>query len=365
MQISKIFVSDPLGPKVRSLSMRERERLFFLLAQMVRSGQTAESSLRAVAKAFKQEKKDDLSAGLISIAQKVAQGRSLSKAMEAEYIMFSDVHRAAIMAGEAANNLYQAFSVLQKLEAQKMQAARSGMAELLTPAGMLLMSLASITNTGTNTLPAMVRVAQAQGKSISPVTMGVMESAHMVVHNWYLILTVMIVGAITFYSTIKTPQGRGWLDEMVLRIPGYGQYVAYKVYTSMLLYFPHLISSGVKPKQMIPIMEALATNQVLKRRIESFNQVITTGGQMSDAMDKAGFPPLAVTPVRVAENYAGDNRTGVNDAMVDGMNHSYEILDRLLQDNERRFVAIFSTFLWIAGAALMLTEMLSIVLSQT
>ena len=80
--------NNPLGPKVRDISLRDRERVFFLMAQMLRAGQTAEGSLRAVAKAFKTEKKDDIALGLTAIAQKVAQGRSLSKSMDSEPIMF-------------------------------------------------------------------------------------------------------------------------------------------------------------------------------------------------------------------------------------------------------------------------------------
>ena len=132
----------------------------------------------------------------------------------------------------------------------------------------------------------------------------------------------------------------------------------------MLLYFPHLIASGVKPKQMIPIMEALATNSVLKRRIDLFNQTIITGGNMSTAMERAGFPPIAVTPVRVSEHYAG-SKEGVNDVMIEGMNHSYSILERDLSDAHKRFIAVFSAGMWILGGIVMMLDMLSIVLSQT
>ena len=61
LNLSTLSGSNPLGPKVRDMSLRDRERLFFLMAQMLRAGQTAEGSLRAVARAFKSEKKDAIS----------------------------------------------------------------------------------------------------------------------------------------------------------------------------------------------------------------------------------------------------------------------------------------------------------------
>ena len=85
---------------------------------------------------------------------------------------------------------------------------------------------------------------------------------------------------------------------------------------------------------------------------------------MSEAMEKAGFPPISVTPVRVSEHYAGAN-TDVNDVMVEGMRHSYTILDRDLTDAQRKFVTTFSTIMWILGGGTMLLEMLSIVFAQT
>ncbi|MBI1364091.1 MAG: hypothetical protein GC134_08905 [Proteobacteria bacterium] len=343
--------------------MADRERLFFLMAQMLRSGQTSESGLRAVAKAFKTEGKDDISSGLLAIAQKVAQGKSLSKAAEIEYILFTDIHRAAIMAGEASNNMYEAFSVLRKLEDKKMESQRAGFAELFTPIAMLLLSFASIFNTGLNTLPNLMQMRKAQGKDPNMVSEFVMNFTHGVAAHWHFIAAFLVIFIIVSYSMIRTTQGRFWLDFYLLKVPLLGKYTSYKVYTNMLLYFPHLIRSGVKPKQMIPIMEALATNVVLRRRIDMFNQVITAGGQMSDAMDKAGFPPIAVTPVKVSENYAG-NTDGINDVMVEGMDHAYTILDRLLTDANSRFVGVTSAFLWIAGGAVMLMEMLSIVFAQ-
>jgi type IV pilus assembly protein PilC len=343
--------------------MSDRERLFFLMAQMLRSGQTSDASLRAVAKAFKSEGKGDISAGLLAIAQKVAQGKSLSKAAEIEYILFTDIHRAAIMAGEASNNMYEAFAVLRKLEDKKMQSQRAGLAELLTPILMLVLSLASLFNTGLRTMPNLLQMRKAQGKEPNMSSQFVMDFTHAVADHWHIIFAIVVIFSIVMYSTIRTTQGRFWLDFYLLRVPLLGKFTSYKVYTNMLLYFPHLIRSGVKPKQMIPIMEALATNVVLRRRIDLFNQVITTGGQMSDAMDKAGFPPIAVTPVKVSENYSG-NQDGVNDVMVEGMDHAYTILDRLLTDANTRFIAIFSATLWIMGGGVMLLEMLSIVFAQ-
>src|SRR5690606_14489326 len=109
---------------------------------------------------------------------------------------------------------------------------------------------------------------------------------------------------------------------------------------------------------------ALATNIILRRRIDFFNQVLTAGGKMSDAMERAGFPPLSVTPIRVSEHYAGSN-TDVNDVMVEGMRHSYTILERDLNDAQKNFVTVLSTLMWILGGGTMLLEMLSIVFAQT
>ena len=365
MQNWNIFTNNPLGPKVREISLRDRERMFFLMAQMLRAGQPAEGSLRAVAKAFKSEKQDNVSLALNSIAQKVSQGRPLSKAAESEPILFDDVHRAAILAGEASNAMYESFKTLQELEERKMHMRRAGMAEVITPSALFILSLASLFNTGLNTLPALSAMKRAQGEEIGLIASTIMTFTSFMASNWYILLAFVIVFTVVAYSTFKTPQGKFWLDGALLKVPGLGKFMSYKVYTSMLLYFPSMIESGVKPKQMIPIMEALATNLVLKRRIEYFNQVLTAGGKMSQAMEKSGFPPISVTPIRVSEHYAGGGDSGVNDVMVEGMRHSYTILDRDLGDAQKRFVTTLATIMWILGGGTMLMEMLSIVMAQT
>lgn len=363
MQIWKQFSNDGIGPRCREVTSNDRERLFFLMHQMLKCGQPTEACVRAVARAFRAEKKEDISTALHSIAQKVAQGKPLSRATEGEYILFTDIHRAALMAGEASNNMTEAFNVLQSLEDKKLKSQQSGAAEIITPTILFLMSCISLFNTGLNTMPTMAQMRKAQGKEMPAVPSMIMDITGSLAEYWYFILSGFIIFCIVAYSMTKSTQGRFWLDSYTLKIPGFGKYITYKTYASMLLYFPHLIASGVKPKQMIPIMEALATNAILKRRIDLFNQVITTGGQMSDAMEKAGFPPIAVTPVKVSESYAGNDK-GVNDVMIDGMNHSYSILDRELNDAHKKFIAVFSTIMWLLGGAVLLLEMLAIVMSQ-
>lgn len=366
MPISRIYswiAQENIGPKARDVSAKDRERVFFLLAQMFRAGQPSEASLRTVAKSFKTENKDDIYNGLNAIAHKVSQGRALSKACELEPLIFSDVHRAAILAGEAANEMYLSFKTLQELELQKIKSAKSSKAELLTPALMLVFSLVSIFNTGLNTLPQMVKVSEQEGKSAASSVEFVMTTTAFFADNWHYLVGLLATGLIVFFSMVKTPRGKYWWDSVLINMPVYGKFLTYEVYNSMLLYFPRLISSGVKPKQMIPIMKALSTNAVLIERVDIFNQVLTNGGQISEALEKSGFPEIAVTPVRVSEHYtAADSQ--VNDAMVEGMQHSHAIIARYLDEAQSFFVSTVSALLWIGGGSLMLLDMLSIIFSQ-
>lgn len=352
------------GPQAREVSMRDRERFFFLMGMMFKSGQTSVSALKTVAKAFGAEGNKQISAALAAMAQKVSQGRSLSKAMEAEPVLFLTVHRAAILAGEASNRMQQAFEILRVLEDKKIEASKGGMAELLTPALLAIMSLVSLFNTGLNTLPVMAEVREQQGKALGWLPQFTLDFTSFMAAYWYIFLSIVVVTVIALYSFRQTANGQYQYDNFLLNIPVLGLYISYKTYSQMLLYFPHLIESGVKPKQMTPIMEALATNVALKRKIETFNQTINTGGKMSQAMDKAGFPAIAVTPVAVSENYAGRD-DNVNDVMMEGMHHSYTIMERVLDETQKKFIGIASSGIWIFGGGVMMVEMMSIVLTQS
>ncbi len=345
------------------MDARDRERFFFFMAMMMKTGQTTSDALRAVAKAFRNEKKDAIASAVAGLAQKVSQGKSLSAAMVSERTMFTDLHRAAILAGEAANNMQKSFEILRILEDKKINSSRAGLAELLTPFLMMLLSLASLFNTGLNTLPVMARVREAQGKPMGMLPNGIMETTAFCSQYWYIFVGMFLLMGLMIWSLNSNPAGRTTLHALQLKIPVYGRYLLFHTYTQMLLYFPYLIASGVKPKQLIPIMEGLATNLVIKKRIDQFNHTITTGGTLAQAMERAGFPEIIVTPVSVAENYAPT--TGhVNDVLIEGMQHAHAILERMLTDTHTKFVGIFSAVLWILGGALMMCDMLSIVLSQ-
>jgi type II secretory pathway component PulF len=365
---SKLFAKPALGtlagiPGQGRMTPRDRERFFFFMSMMMRTGQTTSEALKSVGRAFKAEKNDVVAAALQGLAQKVAQGKPLSQALLSEKGMFTDIHRAAILAGEAANNMQKSFEVLRVLEDKSMASARAGMAEFLTPLLMLLLSFASIMNTGLNTLPTMAKLREAQGKAMGVIPEAIMNMSAALAVNWYVVVALVIMAGVSLWSMNSNPAGRTMLHNAQLNVPIYGQYLIYRTYAQMLLYFPYLIASGVKPKQLIPIMEALSTNVVIKKRIDQFNHVITTGGGLAEAMTRAGFPELIVTPVSVAENYA-PTEGNVNDVMIDGMTHAHGILERMLEDTQKRFIAVFSTVLWVAGGVLMMLDMLSIVLTQ-
>lgn len=353
----------PGGGGGASIDPRDRERFFFFMAMMMKSGQTTSDALRAVARAFRAEKNDEVANAIAGLSQKVAQGKSLSQAMMTERKMFTDLHRAAVLAGEASNNMRKSFEILRILEEKKINSARAGMAELLTPLLMLFLSCISIFNTGLNTLPIMAKLREQQGKPLGLIPSGIMETTTFCSHYWYIFLAVFLTLIIGVWSLNSNPAGRTSLHALQLKVPVYGKYLIYETYTQMLLYFPYLIASGVKPKQLIPIMEGLATNIVLRRRIDQFNHVITTGGTLAEAMSRAGFPELIVTPVSVAENYA-PTEGNVNDVLIEGMQHAYTILERMLNDTHARFISVFSAFLWVIGGAVMMLDMLSIVLTQ-
>ena len=346
-----------------TMNPQDRERFFFFMGMMMKTGQTTADALRAVARAFRAERNENVAAAVAGLAQKVAQGKPLSQAMLAERKMFTDIHRAAILAGEASNNMQKSFEVLRTLEEKKILENRAGMAELLTPLLMLVLSCASIFNTGLNTLPVMAKLREGQGKPMGMIPGGIMDTTAFLANYWYIFLGIVVTALTVFASLYTSPQGRTLLHGLQLKIPVYGRYLAYNTYGQMLLYFPYLIASGVRPKQLIPIMEALATNVVLRRRVDAFNHVITTGGKLSEAMSRAGFPELVITPVSVGENYA-PTEGNVNDVLIEGMQHAHGIIERLLTDTSKQFIAVASTILWILGGAVMMLDMLSIVLTQ-
>jgi len=346
-----------------AIDPRDRERFFFFMAMMMKTGQTTSDALRAVARAFRAEKNEAVANAITGLSQKVAQGKSLSQAMQTERRMFTELHRAAILAGEASNNMQKSFEILRILEDKAINSRRAGLAELLTPLLMLVLSLVSVFNTGLNTLPVMAKLREAQGKPMGMIPNGIMSATQACAEYWYLFAGVILVAIVVIWSLNSNPAGRTTLHNMQLKIPIYGRYLIYQTYTQMLLYFPYLIASGVKPKQLIPIMEGLATNIVIRRRIDQFNHVITTGGTMAEAMSRAGFPELIVTPVSVAENYA-PTEGNVNDVLIEGMSHAHTLLERILNDTHKQFIGITSALLWIMGGAVMMLDMLSIVLSQ-
>ena len=217
MPISKPSTKLGGSNSARGMSGRDRERFFFFMAMMMRTGQTTSEALRAVAKSFKSEKKDAVANSISAMGQKVAQGRPLSAAMQSEKHMFADIHRAAILAGEASNNMQKSFEVLRVLEEKKLNENRAGIAELLTPFLMLVLSCVSIFNTGLNTLPVMATLREAQGKPMGAIPSGIINVTGFFADFWLVFVGLFATMAIIIWSLTSNPQGRTTLHAAQLK----------------------------------------------------------------------------------------------------------------------------------------------------
>jgi type IV pilus assembly protein PilC len=137
--------------------------------------------------------------------------------------------------------------------------------------------------------------------------------------NWWLLLAIIIGGAVGFKRYYATESGHYRLDKMLLNFPILGNVVRKGAVARFTRTLGTLIASGVPILNGLEITARTAGNKVLEKAIMETRQSISEGNTIADPLKACGvFPPMVVQMISVGE------QTGALDEMLDKIADFYD-----------------------------------------
>jgi len=140
------------------------------------------------------------------------------------------------------------------------------------------------------------------GDALPVLTRGVIAAGDFVqLYGWIMLL--MLVPAVMLSKRwLKTPKGKSWLDQKLLRLPVLGQ-VLFKYETAQFSRtLGTLLHNGVSLLKALSIATGTVGNTQVRSALEGLTPAVKQGGRMSVALAEAGaFTPMMIQIVRVGE----------------------------------------------------------------
>jgi type IV pilus assembly protein PilC len=279
------------------------------LATMVTSGM---SIMRALQVLETQTGSKLLREAIAGVRHDVEAGLLLSDAMGRHPKVFGPLYVAMVRAGETGGVLEECLMrVADQLE-KDAALRRQVRAAMIYPALVITFAVGVLLALVAFLIPVFVGVFKQFPGKLPALTQFMVNFSHLVTHQWYVLIVVLVAGVGGFVALRRNERGRDAWDAFKLRIPmKIGEVVQKVAIARWSRTLSALASAGVPIMQAIEITGKTAGNRVIEKSMGDVITSVKGGGTIS-----APLKDCPVFPAMVSQMVGVGEETGALDAML-------------------------------------------------
>jgi general secretion pathway protein F len=239
---------------------------------------------------------------LEDLLKTVKGGKGLSQAMQAYPDVFGNFYVNMVRSGEASGNLAEVLARLAEYLERAKAVRSSVVSALIYPSILLVVAVLSVTLMLGFVVPQFESLFADMGDALPLLTQGVIWVGEFI-RSWGLLLLVVVVGGVFLVRRwVKTPAGKIWLDQRMLKLPVLGGVVFKYEVARFSRTLGTLIGNGVSLLQSLSIALETLDNHQMRTAFEGLAPKVKQGGRISVALAEAEvFSPMVIQMARVGE----------------------------------------------------------------
>ncbi len=301
------------GPGVTTKDLAIFTRQF---ATMISAGLPLVQCLDILAK---QSSKPSFGRVISEVTREVEAGATLSDALGKHKVVFDDLFRNMVAAGEAGGVLDEILlrlaTYIEKADALK----RKVQSAMVYPAVVLTVALGATAFMLIFIIPTFAKMFTDFGGELPLPTKIVLGLSDLLVHWWWVGLLGIFAGVVALQRFYSTENGHRQVDALMIRMPVLGDVLLKGAVARFTRTLGTLISSGVPILSGLEITARTAGNKVIAEAIMNARASIREGETVSAPLKSSGvFPPMVTQMIAVGE------QTGALDEMLTKIAVFYE-----------------------------------------
>ena len=312
------------------VSIQDLSQMTSQLSTLVGAGIPVVEALTAL---VEQTDNPKLKAVLADVKEKVNEGTTLAKAMRSHPSVFSELYINMVDAGEQSGALETVLLRLVAFTESQVQLQGKLVASLTYPLLMIGISLFMVVGLFTFVIPKIKRVFDSFGEGLPMITSIIFGFSNFLTGYWWLVLLVGGGSAFFFVRYIRTPKGRWWWHQALLRIPIFGGIQRKVAVSRFARTLATLLTSGVPILTALAIVKSVVGNDVIADAVGNASKNIAEGQSIAVPLKASGqFDPIVIHMITVGEK-TGELETmlgKVADAYDQVVNNTVETLTSLL-----------------------------------
>uniref|UniRef100_A0A832I0R6 Type II secretion system F family protein n=1 Tax=Eiseniibacteriota bacterium TaxID=2212470 RepID=A0A832I0R6_UNCEI len=267
----------------------------------------------------KQSSKPAFGRIIAEVTREVESGSTLADALGKHKVVFDDLFRNMVAAGEAGGVLDEILmrlaTYIEKADALK----RKVQSAMVYPAVVLTVALGATAFMLIFIIPTFAKMFTDFGGELPLPTKIVLGLSGFLTSFWWALLLGIVAAVMTFQRYYATEAGRRNVDAMMLKFPVLGDVLLKGAVARFTRTLGTLIASGVPILSGLEITARTAGNKIISEAIMTARASIREGETVSAPLKTSGiFPPMVVQMISVGE------QTGALDEMLTKIAVFYE-----------------------------------------
>jgi type II secretory pathway component PulF len=236
------------------------------------------------------------------LRQEVMEGRSLSDAMAKQPVIFSDLYRNMVQAGEQSGALVEVLKRLSDHFERFAEVQSKFMSALIYPIIVACVGVVIIIFFMTFMLPKFMSIFTGLSVPLPWATRMLMNISHAFSHYWWLMLMVVVVMGVLFNRFKATAQGKRKIDEWKMNVPVVGKVVQLNLFGQFARTLSTLLINGVPVLTALKITEEIVPNIIVKEAIARTREQVTDGKTIAQPLAQSRlFPQLMIDLLKIGE----------------------------------------------------------------
>ena len=256
---------------------------------------------------------------LVDIGDSIDGGSKLSDAVEKHVSIFGFFYVNMIRSGELSGKFDEILTYLADQQEKDYDLRSKIKGALAYP----IFILSAITIMGIGMMmfvvPKLTQVFKESNIKLPLTTRMLISASDFMKEQWYVVIGVIVLAVVGFPLLIKTNRGRIIWDNLLLRLPKFGEAMVQKIYIVRFTQsMATLLVGGVTMPKALQITSDIIGNRAYKKVIDETLKEVVDGNPMADTLIK--YP---IVPNMLAQMISIGEETGRVDTVLEKMTAFY------------------------------------------
>ena len=302
------------------LKVPQNDLLVFFrqMAVMLKSGVPLSQALELLAENMTTK---ELGANILDISKKLGSGEELSTSLSNYPRIFSPIMIGLIEAGEAGGILSPVLERLASLFEARSKIKSQITGALIYPVAILVLATTISLALLIFIVPTFDEMFRSMGAELPALTSFMLSLSRIVTSLGFLIIApiALFAGAYLFNISYSTKSGREFIDDLILKIPLFGDLILKSELASMSDTLSTLINSGISIVEALEKCINASNNEIIKIALRRSISLVTPGQELSNSLDTSKvIPRLLISMIKIGEE------TGALSFMLENLSNFYK-----------------------------------------